>query len=173
MKVKCKFRFPTDLTAEGELADQVLLDAATALHTKCAEWLQLQPEKFAIFNGTLKLMERELSRQQCLQRRIGCFFGKSKIMEIIGNCSGKTVKGSGSGGHSTPIPDPMAGMPKLEPEPPSATTSQRVCQFEVRRDLDSSWEEFEEDEDHSESADDEAQQQVILLNQLLSLDAQL
>ena len=60
----------SDSTAEGKLADQVLLDAAQALVSKCTQWIRAPGNKFAMFNGTVKQLQREFERQMSVQRRL-------------------------------------------------------------------------------------------------------
>ncbi|CAK5122509.1 unnamed protein product [Meloidogyne enterolobii] len=53
----------------GQLADQFQIDVATLLLEKCSKWIQ-EADKFSIFKGTLKQLEKQLERQTNLQRRI-------------------------------------------------------------------------------------------------------
>uniref|UniRef100_A0A915PB71 JmjC domain-containing protein n=1 Tax=Meloidogyne floridensis TaxID=298350 RepID=A0A915PB71_9BILA len=58
-----------DCTECGQLADQFQIYVATLLLEKCSKWIQ-EADKFSIFKGTLKQLEKQLERQTNLQRRI-------------------------------------------------------------------------------------------------------
>jgi hypothetical protein len=51
------------------LADNYLIGVATLLLKMCGKWLR-ENDKFLVFGGALKQLERQLGRQTLLQRRI-------------------------------------------------------------------------------------------------------
>ncbi|KAL3091983.1 hypothetical protein niasHS_005933 [Heterodera schachtii] len=138
-----------DHTAEGVVAPQLQFDAAKVLLDKCKEWLQLPGGKFAIFNGNLRQLERELGRQRNLRRRICARALRTATAAFTENASASTSASDSpcpTNSSGTPLPSEAGEDDKLDAQ----ELFDRSFAVEDEEEYDLEEDEEEEEEDHEE-----------------------